>query len=77
MRAMREANPTGRQLSIAGVLINEASFEDLVTGHLEGAFTWRQAAVAAHLRGHVPPDRIRLLNAFRLPEPRPEPRWRT
>lgn len=77
MRAMRDRNPTRRQLSIAGVLVNEASFEDLVNAHLESAFTWHQLAVAAHLRANVPADRIRLINAFRRPEPRTEPRWRT
>ena len=29
---------------MATVLINEASFEDLVNAHTEGAFTWRQLA---------------------------------
>ena len=73
---MRHGNPTPRQLSIAGVLVNEASFEDLLNAHLERAFTWHQLAVAAHLRAHVPPDRIRLINAFRQAQPEP-PRWRT
>ncbi len=37
--ALRADNPTSRQRSIATVLINEASFEDLVNAHTEGAFT--------------------------------------
>ena len=37
------------------MLINEASFEDLVNPHTEGAFTWRQLAWAAQRQGAVPP----------------------
>ena len=37
--ALRADNPTRRQRSIATVLINEASFEELVNAHTEGAFT--------------------------------------
>ena len=37
--ALRADDPTNRQRSIATVLINEASFEDLVNAHTEGAFT--------------------------------------
>ena len=76
MNAMRTGDPTRRQRSIAALLVNEASFDELVNAHLEGAFTWRQLAVAAHLQNHVPPARIHQINAFRTPEPRPEPRWR-
>ena len=46
-RALRADNPTSRQRSMATVLINEASFEELVNAHTEGAFTWRQLARAA------------------------------
>ena len=73
--ALRADNPTNRQRSIANVLINEASFEDLVNAHTEGAFTWRQLARAARRQGVVPPLRIRLINAFAKPQ-RPENRWR-
>jgi len=75
--ALRADNPTNRQRSIATVLINEASFEDLVNAHTEGAFTWRQLARAARRQGTVPPLRIRQLNAFATPPPRADDRWRT
>ena len=77
MNAMGTGDPSRRQRSIAALLVNEASFDELVNAHLEGAFTWRQLAIAAHLQNHVPPARIHQINAFRTPEPRTEPRWRT
>ena len=70
-------DPTNRQRSIATVLINEASFEELVNAHTEGAFTWRQLARAARRQGTVPPLRIRQINAFATPPPRPDDPWRT
>ena len=75
--ALRADDPTNRQQSIAAVLINEASFEELVNAHTEGAFTWRQLARAARRQGTVPPLRIRQINAFATPPPRPESPWRT
>lgn len=75
--ALRADDPTNRQRSIATVLINEASFEDLVNAHTEGAFTWRQLARAARRQGTVPPLRIRQINAFAAPPPRPDDPWRT
>lgn len=75
--ALRADNPTRRQRSIATVLINEASFEDLVNAHTEGAFTWRQLARAAQRQGTVPPLRIRQINAFATPPQRPDNPWRT
>ena len=75
--ALRADDPTNRQRSIATVLINEASFEDLVNAHTEGAFTWRQLARAARRQGTVPPLRIRQINAFATPPPRPDDPWRT
>ncbi len=75
--ALRADNPTNRQRSIATVLINEASFEDLVNAHTEGAFTWRQLARAARRQGSVPPLRIRQINAFATPPPRQDDPWRT
>ncbi len=75
--ALRADDPTNRQRSIAAVLINEASFEDLVNAHTEGAFTWRQLARAALRQGTVPPLRIRQINAFATPPPRPDNPWRT
>ena len=74
---LRADNPTSRQRSIATVLINEASFEDLVNAHTEGAFTWRQLARAAQRQGSVPPLQIRLINAFATPPPRRENPRRT
>ena len=75
--ALRADNPTRRQRSIATVLINEASFEELVNAHTEGAFTWRQLARAARRQGAVPPLRIRQINAFATPPPRPDSPWRS
>ena len=75
--ALRAHNATRRQRSIATVLINEASFEELVNAHTEGAFTWRQLARAAQRQGTVPPLRIRQLNAFASPPPRPQNPWRS
>ncbi|MCY4599232.1 MAG: hypothetical protein OXF27_04865, partial [Acidobacteria bacterium] len=75
--ALRADNPTRRQRAIATVLINEASFEELVNAHTEGGFTWRQLARAARRQGAVPPVRIRQINAFATPPPRPENRRRS
>ena len=75
--ALRADDPTSRQRSIATVLINEASFEELVNAHTEGAFTWRQLARAAQRQGAVPPLRIRQINAFATPPPRPDSPWRS
>ena len=75
--ALRADQPTNRQRSIATVLVNEASFEDLVNAHMEGAFTWRQLARAARRQGTVPPQRIRQINAFATPRSRPDDPWRT
>ena len=75
--ALRADNPTRRQRSIVTVLINEASFEELVNAHTEGAFTWRQLARAARRQGAVPPLRIRQINAFATPPPRPDGPWRS
>ena len=44
---LRADEPTRRQRSMATVLINEASFEEIVNTHTVGAFTWRQLARAA------------------------------
>ena len=67
-RALRADNPTNRQRSMATVLINEASFEDLLNAHTEGAFTWRQFARAAQRQAAVPPPRIRQINDFATPQ---------
>ena len=45
--ALRAERLDRRQLSVAGVLINEASFVELVNAHTERVFTWRQT-------GHAP-----------------------
>ena len=50
---LRADDRTSRQRSIATVLINEASFEELVNAHTEDAFTWRQIARAARCHGTV------------------------
>ena len=47
------------------MLINEASFEELVNTHTEGAFTRRKLAQAGRRQGAVPPLRIRQINASR------------
>ena len=73
---LRADNPTRRQRSIATVLINEASFEELVNAHTEGAFTWRQLARPARRQGAAPSLRIRQINAFATPPPRPDSPWR-
>ena len=75
--ARRADNPTRRQRSVATVLINEASFEELVNAHTEGAFTCRQLARAARRQGAVPPLRIRQINAFATRPPCPDNRWRS
>ena len=54
------------------VVINEVSFEEIVNAHTEGAFTWRQLARAARGQGAVPSLRIRQINAFATPPPRPD-----
>ena len=59
------------------MLINEASFEELVNAHTEGAFTWRQLARAAQRQGAAAPLRIRLINALATPPPRRENPRRT
>ena len=70
--ALRADNPTRRQRSMATVLINEASFEEIVNAHTEGAFTWRQLARTARRQGAVPSLRIHQINAFATPPPRPD-----
>ena len=62
--AMRTERLDRRQLSVAGVLIDEASFEELVNAHTERAFTWRQLVRAMHQRGCVPAGRVREVNRF-------------
>ena len=68
--ALRADTPTRRHRSTATVLINEASFEELVDVHTEGTLAWRQLARAAKRPGAVPPLQIRLVNAFATPPTR-------
>ena len=39
---MRAENRSTRQRAVVTVLTNEASFDELMTAYMEGAFTWRQ-----------------------------------
>ena len=62
--ALRAENPTARQLAVMTVVLNAATFSEMVLAHLEGAFTWRQLARAMHLHRCSPPRRARQLAFF-------------
>lgn len=62
--ALRAERLDRRQGSVAAVLINEASFEELVNAHTERVFTWRQLVRAMHQRDVVPAGRVREVNRF-------------
>ena len=62
--AMRAEEPTPRQVAVMTVVLNSATFDEMVLAHLEGAFTWRQAARAMHLHHCSPPQRARQLARF-------------
>ena len=62
--ALRAERLDRRQRSVAAVLINEASFEELVNAHTERVFTWRQLVRAMHQRDVVPAARVREVNRF-------------
>lgn len=49
--AMRARTPTGRQKTIAGVLIDEATRDQVLLAYWEQAFTWRQLATAMRRKG--------------------------
>ena len=40
--AMRADEPTPRQVEVMTVVLNSATFDEMLLAHLEGAFTWRQ-----------------------------------
>ena len=63
--AMRAEEPTPRQVEVMTVVLNSATFDEMVLAHLEGAFTWRQVARAMHLHHCTPPHRARQLARFR------------
>ena len=46
--AMRNPQPTERQKAIANVMVIEATHDEILLAHLEGAYTWRQLARAIH-----------------------------
>lgn len=62
--ALRADHPTGRQLAVMTVVLNAATFSEMVLAHLEGAFTWRQLARAMHRHRCSPPRRARQLAFF-------------
>ena len=62
--ALRADNPTGRQLAVMTVVLNAATFSEMVLAHLEGAFTWRQLARAMHRHRCSPPRRARQIAFF-------------
>lgn len=61
---MRAEEPTPRQVEVMTVVLNSATFDEMLLAHLEGAFTWRQAARAMHLHHCSPPERARQLARF-------------
>ena len=61
---MRAEEPTSRQQAISGVLIAEASLDEVLLAHLQGAFTWRQLARAMHKRGQCRPNLVAFVNRF-------------
>lgn len=65
--AMRADTPTERQINVMTVLLNDATFDEVLLAHLEGAFTWRQLARALHRHGCVPPQRAREIRRFARP----------
>ena len=64
---MRAERPTPRQRNAAGVLVNEADFDELMNAHLEGAFTWRQLARAFQEHGPLPGERTAFLKRLARP----------
>lgn len=51
--ALRADRPTSRQLAVGCAFINEADIDQILTAHLEGAFTWRQLALLMHRSGRA------------------------
>lgn len=67
--AMRAEEPTERQLNVMTVLLSDATFDEVLLAHLEGAFTWRQLARAMHRHGCLPPQRAREIARFARTRP--------
>ena len=65
--AVQATNPTARQRSIVAAIGLGADWVDVVTAHLQAAFTWRQMVRTLHLIGFCPPDRATEINAWRKP----------
>ena len=62
--AMRADQPTPRQVEVMTVVLNSATFDEMLLAHLEGAFTWRQVVRAMRLHHCSPPKRARQLVRF-------------
>ena len=65
--AVQSTNPDARQRSIVAAIGLGADWVDVVTAHLQRAFTWRQMVRTLHLIGFCPPDRASELNGWRKP----------
>lgn len=63
--AMRTTKPSRRQRSIIAVLINEATLDEVLMAHREGAFTWRQLAERMHQQGRYSGTLARYVNMRR------------
>ena len=62
--AMRAETPTSRQQTICGVLISEASLDEILLAHMQGAFTWQQLARAMHRRDYYRARLAAFVNRF-------------
>lgn len=65
--AMRAEHRTPAQQTAVGVLTGEATFDELMNAHLEGAFTWRQLARAFKEAG-MPGERTGFLKRLTQPQ---------
>ena len=63
--AMRASKPSRRQRSIIAVLISEATLDEVLMAHREGAFTWRQLSERMHQRGRYSGKLARYVNMRR------------
>jgi hypothetical protein len=63
--AVQAEKPTPRQLSIVGAVAIESSWTELISSHLERAFTWQQVVHSLQARGWCPPERAHEINRFR------------
>ena len=62
--AMKSVEPTDRQIAIANVMVTEATHDEILLGHLQGAYTWRQFARAVHRRRRGPSRLARYINVW-------------